>query len=100
MYTSTVIFYNSFQIRSFRFVEESLSTIGEGVVLNSTNLRARMPGLKSRSASSEEVSICISRMSKADDPSQQEPASPTELSRAQTEQKSEGRAPLLSLSWS
>ena len=101
MYTSTVMLYNSLQIRAFRFAEESLSTVGESVVLNSTNLRARMPGFKSSSTSSSEISIWISRMSKAADPSQQAPTSPTELSREQLcqEQKSEGRAPLLSLSW-
>ena len=58
VYTSTVILYNSFQIRAFRFVEESLSTIGESIVPNSTNLRARKPGFKpSSTSSSEEISI-------------------------------------------
>ena len=45
---------NSFQMRAFRFVEEPLSTIGESVVPNTTNLRARMPRFKSSSTSSSE----------------------------------------------
>lgn len=57
MYTSTVMVYNSLQIRAFRFVEASLSTVGESVVLNSSNFRARMPGFKSSSTSSSEISI-------------------------------------------